>query len=159
MEQFFNSYGQKISGIRTLISPKYGTGEKDDRGEEKADWENNLSPFADKHGFDKRHNEKDNNYTAIVQLKLGTIIERYGPESGQYTSPYNSDYNKLGLPYIKETVEYHKYQVIADSITVKCIVTKGIVAPAFNSPGGAIQYFHDKENMISLVKRGQLVRI
>ncbi len=46
-----------------------------------------------------------------------------------------------GLPYVKETIEYHEFKVTED-LSVECRVDKGMVAPKFLSDGGAIQFMH-----------------
>ena len=66
---------------------------------------------------------------------------RYGLPTGRFTTLKGTAYEKLGLPYVKETIEYHEYMVSLD-LMVDCFVTKGIVAPAFYSEGGAIQFMH-----------------
>ena len=56
----------------------------------------------------------------------------------------DSNYDDLGLPYVKESVEYHVYKVVADGLRVKCMVFRGRVAPMFYSKGGAVQYKHEQ---------------
>lgn len=51
------------------------------------------------------------------------------------------EYENLGLPYVKETIEYHEFKVTED-LSVDCRVVKGLVAPKFQSKGGAIQFMH-----------------
>ena len=72
------------------------------------------------------------------------MLCRYGYSIGKLTTLKGTDYDKLGLPYLKETVEYHEYEVIADGISVRCFVCKGFVAKMFNSVGGAIQFLHSQ---------------
>lgn len=45
------------------------------------------------------------------------------------------------MPWVKETVPYYEYEVIADVVHVKLVVVKGKVAPAFGG-GGGIQFLH-----------------
>ena len=61
----------------------------------------------------------------------------------------------MGLHYVKETVEYHVYRVIANDYKVQCTVIKGRVAPMFFSGGGAVQYKHFQ----SIAKEKQLGKI
>ena len=48
--------------------------------------------------------------------------------------------------------------MIANNIEVVCMVDMGIVAPGFDSPGGAVQYFHPITIRES-IKRGFLKRL
>lgn len=100
-------------------------------------------------------------------LGKGTKLVRYGSETGHYTTLNGTEFNQLGLPYVQDTVEFHKYEVLKD-VPVICIevidtqeqqrildikngkiqpdiqnAVEGIVAPAFGSWGGAVQYYHD----------------
>jgi hypothetical protein len=95
-------------------------------------------------GFDKRFRPDTQSETYIIPdyvIPKGTILCRYGSSFGRFTTLKGTDYNLLGLPYVKETIEYHEYIVSID-VHVECHVTKGIVAPKFNSVGGAIQFKH-----------------
>lgn len=118
-----------------------------------------TSEFGDKNGFDKRHREKDGNYYMEVSLPHGTLLIRYGGETGSYTAPKGTPYELLGLPYVMETSEYHEYRVIADSITVYCNVQRGKVAPIFDSPGGAVQYYHMNDTMRTLLYDKAIERV
>ena len=86
------------------------------------------------------------------------MLCRYGNENGRSTTLINTPYEMLGLPFIKETQEYHEYQVMADGVTVKCIVTKERVAPMFNSEGGAIQFLH-KQSILAEINSGKLKEV
>ena len=152
-----NYKGETISGIRQLKRPEYGTGEKYKNGNPIVDW-SHLSKYADKNGFDTRHREKNGKYRIRIRLPYGSVVIRYGSEAGQFTAPSGTEYEKLSLPYIKETIEYNEYQVISDNVTIICIVDKGKVAPGFDSPGGAIQYYHPITIRES-IRRGLLKRI
>lgn len=153
-----NDVGEPISGIRKLKRDVYGTGDTSG-GEAIIDWERWKTPYADEHGFDIRNAEENGNYWVELVLPQETRIIRYGPESGRYTAPEGTDYDTLSLPYDRNTVEFHTYQVIAQSITVYCKVQKGIVAPMFDSQGGAVQYYHPNANMRELIKAGILERV
>ena len=74
------------------------------------------------------------------------------------TTLAGTKYEYLGLPYKKDTIEYHEYEVVADGITVHCIVTKGKAAKMFNSPGGAIQFLH-KRSIDEEIKTGRLKEV
>lgn len=100
-------------------------------------------------------------------LGKGTVLVRYGSERGHFTAPYGTAFQQLGLPYLQDTVEFHKYTVLKE-LCVTCIeiadaqeqqrilevksgkrppdveyAVEGVTAPAFGSAGGAIQYYHD----------------
>lgn len=152
-----NDKGQLISGHKQLLKKEYGTGEYDVYGEPKINWKY-LSEFADEDGFDTRCLGQNNKHRTEVELPYGTIIIRYGNEVGSFSAPKGTKYEELSLPYDKDTVEYNEYKVIADSIKVSCIVEKGIVAPGFESKGGAVQYLHSK-NIKTSIKSKLLERI
>lgn len=136
-----NDKGKIIDGKKKLIKREYGLGKYYSNGEPMVNW-NLLSEFADSNGFDKRNVETNGKYKIEVELPYGTIIIRYGNLSGNFSAPKGTKYEDLALPYVKETVEYNEFRVITDKIKVMCIVEKGIVAPGFESNGGAIQYLH-----------------
>lgn len=136
-----NYKGEDVSNIkRKLSDPSYGTDEIDSNGEPRVNWKKYLmgNPVD---GFLR---EKDGTYCQEIELPIGTHILRYGTEGGSYTAPVGTPYECLSLPYVKETLEYNEYTVIADGVTVLCQVKKGIVAPSLNSPGMVIQYKHNK---------------
>ncbi len=93
-----------------------------------------------------------------TQRQTGSILIRYGSEIGHYTAPKGTDYDKLALPYKQETIEYNEYQVTHSEGINVCEVYKGRVAPAFDSEGGAIQYYHPITIRES-VRKGILKRI
>ncbi len=142
-----NYRGDIIRGPKKLALSKYGTGETyendDGETEEAVDWKQ-IRHTDDKHsGFDVRHVEENGKYKMPYELPIGTKILRYGNTRGFFTAPIGTPYEKLSLPYVKESVEYHEYEVVADGIVVTCVnVEKGIVAPGFGSLGGAVQYRH-----------------
>ena len=114
--------------------------------------------IVDADGFDKTNVECNGEYKNEVVLPKGTLLCRYGLETGVTTTALGSPYDMLGLPYKVETIEYHEYVVIADGIRVKCIVEKGKVAKAFNSEGGAIQFVH-RQSIMDEVKTGRLKEV
>lgn len=81
------------------------------------------------------------NYRITIALPPGKRIVRYGHPNGHFTANADCDYDKLGLPYVKESMEYHEY-IVKKTTKFKCIVDMGIVAPCFDSSGGEIQYYH-----------------
>lgn len=114
--------------------------------------------YPENDGFDLTHKESNGSYKMHCTLKQGTRLIRYGSEMGSYTAPFGSQYCELGLPWEQDTIEFHEYIVIADEIYVKCIVLRGKVAPAFDSPGGAIQYIHPNSILLE-IKKNKLRRI
>ena len=152
-----NYKGETISGIRQLKKPEYGTGKNNRFGQPAVNW-SYLSKYADDDGFDTRNREADGKHTVEFILPYGSVIIRYGSEIGRFSAPKGTAYDQLSLPYVPESIEYNEYKVIADNVRIKCLVDKGIVAPGFDSEGGAIQYLHPftiKES----VKKGMLERI
>ena len=152
-----NDKGQRISVIKQLLKPKYGSGDVYPNGEPIVNWKL-LSKYADNDGFDKRNIEKNDKYKMEVELPYGTILIRYGNEVGKFTAPKGTKYESLALPHIKDTVEYNEYKVIANGVKVICIVEKGKVAPGFDSDGGAVQYMHPISIKES-IKKGLIERI
>ena len=102
--------------------------------------------------------DADGRYKFKTTLPFGTRLLRYGNEIGHFTAPKGTLYEQLSLPYKRETVEYHEYEVIADGLVVTCIVEKGIAAPGFGLPGGAIQYLHE-ESIQRSVRKNILKRV
>ena len=96
---------------------------------------------ADDYGFDILAVMAGGGYTEKVVLPVGKKIIRYGVEKGSYSTDVGVPYERLSMPYIKESLPYHEY-VVLEACEVERIVTKGIVAPGFQSAGGVIQYHH-----------------
>lgn len=151
-----NDAGKIINGKKKLVQEDYGTGDCYSDGEPIVNWKL-LSLHADRDGFDIFNIEKNGYYKIEVELPYGTIIIRYGNETGRFSAPKGTKYEELALPYVKETVEYNEYKIIADRAKVMCIVEKGKVAPGFGSNGGAIQYMHPM-SMIELMRKNILER-
>ena len=86
-------------------------------------------------------------------LKPGTMLGRYGAPGGSFLAPYGTPFNKLGLPYYKKFGELKVYKVMKS-----CDVDAGIVAPAYGSGGGGIQYMTGK-SVKKLLKKGVLKEI
>ena len=153
-----NYFGQEILNPFQLASPDFGTGGTDKYGNPIIDWEGHRTDYADEYGFDKRNIEENGQYIITYILPKDAVLVRFGTEWGQYTAPQNTAYKELALPYTIESVEYHEYRVIADGLTVQCVVNKGRVAPMFLQPGGGVQYRH-KKAIRFLIKAKQLERI
>ena len=151
LTRFYNDKGQELINYEgpTVKSESFYT--------ITADGEKVLA-YPENGGFDLTHKEPNGSYKMRCILKQGTHLIRYGSEMGSYTAPLGSQYCELGLPWEQQTAEYHEDIVIADEIHVKCIVLRGKVAPAFDSPGGAIQYIHPNSILLE-IKKSKLRRI
>ena len=150
-----NCNGELIVGKREFRDPSYGF--YGEGGEEHVNW-NKPDEDVDEDGFDKHHKEPDGQYKQDVILPYGKLLCRYGPLMGRTTTDYGTPYENISLPYIKETVEYHIFRVIADGLIVQCIVTKGKTAPMFEQPGGAVQYKH-YQSLIKEVESDKLEEV
>lgn len=150
-----NYLGNPIVGRKQFIDESFGY--YDENGDEHVNWEPE-NEFVDSDGFDKTNRETNGNYTETVTLPYGKLLCRYGNTRGRMTTDIDSDYESLSLPYVRETVEYHVYRVIADGLQVKCTVTKGRVAPMFNSKGGAVQYKHFR-SIAKEIEQGNLQEV
>ena len=156
MDKRYNCFGEELEdgSVPELRDPSFG---------EVVDGE--VVPFwpeedetVDADGFDKTAADESGNYRHEVILPRGTMLCRYGLESGITTTTLGSPYEMLGLPYKVETIEYHEYMVVADGVKVRCIVDKGWVAKAFDSEGGAIQFMH-RQSITDELKDGKLKEV
>lgn len=153
-----NYKGEELGDKRRVLSnPAYGNGKVDKNGDPEVVWKRYITVKHD-HGFDRSNKEANGKYLIEIELPKGTEILRYGTEAGNYTAPKGTPYEKLALPYLKETLEYNEYRVITDGLKVKCQVKKGVVAPSLDSSGGAVQYWH-YEPIYLLVRKKALKRI
>ncbi len=140
MEKRYNYLGEDLGSKKPeYISLKYT---KIVDGKRVPDWPEDDGVTIDGYGFDRNNTESNGDYKEEIELPKGTKICRYGGPTGYTTTLQNTSYDKLGLPYVKETIEYHEYEVVADGLVVKCVVIKGKTAKAFGSAGGAIQFVH-----------------
>ena len=141
-KHIYNSAGNDISGRKLkLANPAYGY--IDDQNIAHIDW-GMETEICDEDGFDKTFRPIVNDTAYVITdyvIPKGTVICRYGRETGRFTTLKGVDYDALGLPYQKDSIEYHEYVVSLDT-TVECYVTKGRVAPKFDSYGGAVQFKH-----------------
>ena len=142
MEKIYNYLGQDLTDTKILlIKPEYGF--VDEENIPHINW-GKEDARCDSAGFDKDFRPVDDAEVYVIKdyiIPKGTILCRYGFAGGFFTTPKGTSYESLGLPYIKETIEYHEYKVSED-VLVNCYVTKGKVAPKFMSLGGAIQFMH-----------------
>ena len=89
-----------------------------------------------------------------VTLEPGTLIDRYGSESGRFTAFEGTPYEKRSLPFEEKSQEYYRYVVVERIDNVRC----GETDEAFDQPGGGVQQ-ELPESIESLVERGKLRRI
>ena len=141
-EKVYNYLGDDISDLRILLlDDSYGY--IDDNNIPHINW-GNETEICDKDGFDKEYRPINGSAEYIIKdyiIPKGTMICRYGFLGGLFTTIKGAEYEYLGLPYVKESIEYHEFKVSED-LSVDCRVIKGKVAPKFNSEGGAVQFMH-----------------
>lgn len=84
-------------------------------------------------------------------LGRGTIIDRYGPpENGFFTAPAGTPFEQRALPNSSTASPYYQYEVLRP-----LPVQSGPAAPAFNQPGGGIQYM-TTQSIEDLIASGHL---
>ncbi len=83
-------------------------------------------------------------------LEPGTRIDRFGPETGQYTSPAGTPLPQRALPPGSESRPLHTYEVLKP-----IEVEGGKIAPWFGQPGGGTQYLMPA-SIRDLIKAGYL---
>lgn len=126
-------------------------------GEMDINW---SGPRADGEGFDKEHREPNGHHRMLVELPIGTVLQRYGSPGGYFTAPKGTPYEELSLPYEKDSMEYNEYRVINRGVQVEvCRAERGRAAPLFGQPGGGIQYYHGNKSVQNLVTEELLERI
>lgn len=112
------------------------------------DW-TEENDHVDGNGFDKGF-RGTHGYVNRIFLRKGYRVARFGTANGRLFAPVGSEYDKLGLPYVFESIQYHEYIVIKPFE-----VRMGKVAPMFDSVGGAWQ-FYQRKKIRWLVKHGYL---
>ncbi len=152
-----NKNGAVVSGVRVLRREEYGNGRFYPNGEPGVDYSRWLQN-ADSYGFDVTRLMENGQYCMVVELPYGTKVIRYGGANGFYTAPAGTKFEELSLPYEEQSCEYHEYMVIANSVKVLCIVTKGFIAPGFHCVGGGIQYVHEK-SIFQCMDMGELKEV
>lgn len=147
-----NDKGEFILGIPELAKKEFGTGDRDIHGWPVVRWELvKEAPYAADFGYDNRFK------IINVVLAPGMLIVRYGRTDGSFVTEYGTPYEKIGLPYKKETIEYHVYRVVKE--TTADMIIKGISAAAFDSEGGGVQYMLLKHNVYRLCKEGYIEEV
>ena len=86
-----------------------------------------------------RYPEKNNGFegsTTSETLPVGTRLDRYGPDNGNFLSPAGSPYEQRSLPPDTDRNDYRVYEVI------KALpVVSGQTAAWFGQPGGGVQHY------------------
>jgi uncharacterized Zn-binding protein involved in type VI secretion len=86
-------------------------------------------------------------------LPVGTRIDRFGHEGGSYLSPEGTPFPDRALAPKSVNDPYHAYKVVKP-----LEVRSGEIAPAFDQPGGGIQY-KAPAKVSELIRDGYLVEI
>jgi hypothetical protein len=108
--------------------------------------------------------------TVAFELPRGLVVDQFGQESGSYLHPDGTPFAQRALPpSVLSTTDqrypynYHRYQV-AKPFRVRA----GLVAPAFEQPGGGIQFkvepgfITESSNLVTirwLLREGYLKRV
>ena len=86
-------------------------------------------------------------------LVPGTLIDRFGPETGTFFSPRGESFRSRSVPYACERSEYRVYRVEKPLEVRTCIA-----APWFGEPGGAVTN-RTTRSAARLVSEGSLSRV
>ena len=86
-------------------------------------------------------------------LQVGTRIDRYGYDSGTFTSPEGTPYEMRALAPGTDSKPYSVVEVVKP-LEVKA----GEIAPWFDEPGGGIQYLLP-ESIEDLLEAGIIRRV
>ncbi len=140
-EKVYNYFGEEVTGKEPEFASENNKKIDGETGEVMPAFAE-PSDDVDEEGFDKHHVEGNGEYKQTVILPKGTKLCRYGAARGKTTTLQGTPFEQLALPFLKETMQYHEYEVIADGVSVVCVVTRGKTAPMFDSEGGAIQFVH-----------------
>lgn len=138
----YNCYGDNITD-RVIVLSNELFGYVDENNIPHINW-GSENDICDAEGYDKRFRPNDGSSVYVIEdfvLPQGTLLCRYGTPNGRFSTLAGTPYEYLGLPYKKETIQYNEY-IVSKDMKIVCLVTKGKVAPKFDSPGGAIQFKH-----------------
>lgn len=107
---------------------------------------------------------KNNPISGVISLPAGTLLDRFGGETGSYLSSADTPYSQRSLPpsslnYNKDypgfPYNYHVYRVKKD-----LEVTGGLIAPGFEQAGLGTQFFTGQGVSIqSLIDDGSLEKV
>jgi hypothetical protein len=71
---------------------------------------------------------------AAKTLRRGTMIDRFGAETGSFFSPKGASFASRAVPYVCRQMDYRVYRVMKPIPVKACDA-----APWFGEPGGAVQ--------------------
>ena len=83
-------------------------------------------------------------------LRPGTVVDRYGADSGTFVSPQGTPFGARSLPPSSLSKQFNTYEVVNP-----VEVNGGTVAPWFGQGGGGIQYEFD-QSIADLIEGGFL---
>jgi hypothetical protein len=86
-------------------------------------------------------------------LPTGTLLDRFGNDSGTFFSPAGAPYGKRALPYVCLQQAYSVYRVSAP-----LPVWVGRAVPWFDQPGGATQFQTDA-NAVRKIQQSVIVPV
>ncbi|KAL2171664.1 hypothetical protein VTG60DRAFT_1960 [Thermothelomyces hinnuleus] len=94
-----------------------------------------------------------------VTLPVGTLMDRFGAEGGNYTSPAGTPYALRALPpsNLDETTSEYPYNYHVYSVVKPLTVLAGPIQPWFEQPGTGVQYELYSDVSV-LIKDGYLRR-
>lgn len=94
-----------------------------------------------------------NEAPSVVVLPPGTLLDRFGRETGRYLAPLGASFPARAVAFVCADAPYHTYRVRAP-----LPVLAGRIAPWFGEPGGGIQFLVDA-SVGELVAMGVLERL
>lgn len=89
-------------------------------------------------------------------LQPGQVIDRYGFDTGNYTSPADTPFDQRALPPTSLTQPYYRYEVLRP---LPDTVTEGPIEPAFEQRGGGVQHFFSDHDINWYVQNGYLKQV
>ena len=94
-----------------------------------------INPWSGKK-FNDPINNGFNGNTEEITLQPGERLDRYGNESGRYTSPEGTPYNQRSMPPFSDKSNYNIYEVLKPIEGVR----SGQINPYYLQEGGGTQY-------------------
>ena len=89
----------------------------------------------------------------VKTLQPGTLIDRYGYDSGTFVSPKGTPYIERALPMGTDKKSYTVFEVVKP-----VEVDAGKIAPWFGEKGGGIQY-EFQQKISELIEQGILRKV
>lgn len=94
-------------------------------------------------------------YKQTETLNPGTLLQRYGPNTGNYLSPAGTPFEKVALPGYKKLSNKNLFRVVQP-----LDVDTGLAAPWYGQPGMGIQFKTTGEKTVGeLIKSGFLEQL